>query len=538
MALKLRKKLAIRRTREKPLDAMAHCMPMNADPGHQVSLRELGTVLDEELLRLPEGCRAALVACHLEGQSTAEAAHNLGVPASTLKSRLQRGRELLRSRLERRGVGLSAMGLAVVLSASAASASVPASLVSSTIKAATVFAAGPAAAGVISVKVAALAEGAVNSMSLNKLASALVLVVVVIFAGTSYLLTIPAAEKGSALTTAVKTGNGITFQADAPDKGFKQAWSLEGAWTGVVSDDAKGALYTIGRGRCVELDLAGKKQREFNIPGENGSLVRLATWRGEVPKALLTFTLWSAELKAYDLTGKYLWSYPRFDGIDDIWAGDLNADGSDEVIVGYNGFTGLHVLDATGKLQWKSTAILNVWSVCAGDVLGEGKPQVVTTSAAGKVQLFDAGGKQGKELDAGCYVTVVRIGKVSGKDKAATILVAGNALDEGANPKTVMLARMDGDGAKKWSLKIPAGPLTLARVASAQLASEKPWLAVGMQGGQVHVVDIEKGEILATLKDQGTAPEVCWAHGKGAEAPLLLVATGGKLNAYRVAGNK
>lgn len=314
-------------------------------------------------------------------------------------------------------------------------------------------------------------------------------------------------------------------------KGVQHAWSLEGAWTGVVGEENKGAIYVLGqRGKCLELDSAGKAQREIKFPEDSGSVLRLASWPGERGSGLLTFNVWARELRAYDLDGKQLWSYPR--GIDDVWAFDLTGDKSDEVIVGYNGRTGLHVLDSKGQLLWKSTAIANVWHVCAGDVLGEGTPQVVTTSAVGQVHIFGSDGKKRRDLDAGCYATMVRVGKLSEKDKAATILVAGSARVAEADQKTVVLAALSGDSAKEWSLELPTG--AAPHVYSAYLAPGKPWLAVGMRGGQVHVVDVEKGKAIASVNAQGRLPEVGWAASKDAGTPLLLVATGSKLNAFRV----
>src|SRR5262245_7356088 len=61
--------------------------------------RELGPVLDDELARLPEGCRLPLVLCYLEGKTHAEAARELGCPPGSMSKRLARGRELLRGRL-------------------------------------------------------------------------------------------------------------------------------------------------------------------------------------------------------------------------------------------------------------------------------------------------------------------------------------------------------------------------------------------------------------------------------------------------------
>ena len=167
---------------------------------------------------------------------------------------------------------------------------------------------------------------------------------------------------------------------------------------------------------------------------------------------------------------------------------------------------------------------------------GEGSPQVVTTSAAGKVHVFGNDGKKRKDLDAGCYASMVRVGMPSEKDKAATVLVAGPAIDGEANRKTIILTALSGDGAKKWSVELPAG--TTPHVDSACLAPGKSWLAVAIRGGQVYVVDTEKGEIIAAMSDQGMIAEVGWATSKDAGSPLLLVATGSKLNAFCVAKPK
>jgi hypothetical protein len=97
---------------------------------------------------------------------------------------------MLARRLAQRGVALSGVALAAVLSQKAASAGVPLSVVSSTIKAATVFAAGQAAAtGVIPVKVAALTEGVLKAMMLNKIMRvATVLLIVAAISGAVGLI--------------------------------------------------------------------------------------------------------------------------------------------------------------------------------------------------------------------------------------------------------------------------------------------------------------------------------------------------------------
>ncbi|HLJ96393.1 MAG TPA: RNA polymerase sigma factor, partial [Gemmataceae bacterium] len=79
-----------------------------ADPDAEITWRELQGVLDEELTRLPLKYREPIVHCCLEGATRDEAARQLGWPLGTLKKRLERGREMLRSRLARRGITLSA----------------------------------------------------------------------------------------------------------------------------------------------------------------------------------------------------------------------------------------------------------------------------------------------------------------------------------------------------------------------------------------------------------------------------------------------
>jgi RNA polymerase sigma factor (sigma-70 family) len=95
---KLRRE-AGRRNRVPPLPA-----PESEDVLTELSARELLSLLDHGLAVLPDKFRAPLVMCYLEGQTQDEAAVRLGWPRGTLKGRLERGRELLRGWLRRRGV--------------------------------------------------------------------------------------------------------------------------------------------------------------------------------------------------------------------------------------------------------------------------------------------------------------------------------------------------------------------------------------------------------------------------------------------------
>jgi hypothetical protein len=162
--------------------------------------------------------------------------------------------------------------------------------------------------------------------------------------------------------------------------GLTLAWSLEGHWNGIASDESAGVIYAVGRDRSAEIDIAGQIRREMQRlrcqfgcrPYERrgvivGPGVKLRLARLPHP-TLLTFLIWGRELRAHDLNGNHLWRYPGATGIDDVWISDLNGDQSDEVIVGYNGGTGVHEVAWAGNpplLVVAAGAALNAFHVGA-----------------------------------------------------------------------------------------------------------------------------------------------------------------------------
>ena len=81
---------------------------------------------------MPERLRQPVLLCYLDGRTNLEAARLLDCPASTIKDRLGRAREILRDRLGRRGIALSAMLLILLLSGTARAETLPAGLSSRT----------------------------------------------------------------------------------------------------------------------------------------------------------------------------------------------------------------------------------------------------------------------------------------------------------------------------------------------------------------------------------------------------------------------
>ncbi|HEY7429033.1 MAG TPA: sigma-70 family RNA polymerase sigma factor [Gemmataceae bacterium] len=110
VALKARTKSATRFSQTQLPETLSD---PRSDPLTRLTARELLTVLDEEVQRLPSAQRSAVVLCCLEGHTQEEAARVLGWSTGSLKGHLERGRRRLHVRLTRRGIALSA-ALAVV----------------------------------------------------------------------------------------------------------------------------------------------------------------------------------------------------------------------------------------------------------------------------------------------------------------------------------------------------------------------------------------------------------------------------------------
>lgn len=161
-----------RRCRRKELQ-LADELPSLDDQLSEIERNEVALRLLEELNALPLRYRQPLVLCYMEGHSRSEAAEQMGVSTQTVKGLLARGTRLLRSRLIRRGIALSA-SMAVINSAmSSAQAAAAPSLISSTASLGMSFAlklkvtaSGIKGASLKSVAACALAEKGIIAMTI------------------------------------------------------------------------------------------------------------------------------------------------------------------------------------------------------------------------------------------------------------------------------------------------------------------------------------------------------------------------------------
>ena len=312
-------------------------------------------------------------------------------------------------------------------------------------------------------------------------------------------------------------------------EGLDRAWSVDGAFSGVTTDPAGQSIYAVDRqGRCNVLDPNGKTIRTFNLTGRNHTIARFARGPGG-SEGLLAFGPWGPSVLASRGDGTKLWEETGGQGVDDVWAADLDGDGVDEAIVGYNGSTGLHVFAADGQRRWQRTDMGNVWHVSAGDLDGDGKPEVVSTSARGKVHVFaPLDGTPVHTLDAGVYANMIRTALKGSIPlaKGDIVLVIGTAPAGGDS-----MVALGGDGKIFWRIDVPknTGPCD-----SLAVSPDGKWAAAGFRGGRIYVVDIARGQIVAQGSGQGFIPQVVWAACPNPSTHLLLVATGASVNAFQV----
>jgi RNA polymerase sigma factor (sigma-70 family) len=164
VARRLRRDRSRRRSRERPA-------PVDLTLAHdgRTDDRELHAMLDAEVERLPEKFRSPIILCYFEGMTHDQAAQRLDCPVGTVRSRMAKARELLRSRLSRRGVE-HAHALLLILERPEWTPAVSPSLTARTVAAAMRIAAGQSAsAGAVSLSAATLTQGVLRTMTLTKM---------------------------------------------------------------------------------------------------------------------------------------------------------------------------------------------------------------------------------------------------------------------------------------------------------------------------------------------------------------------------------
>src|SRR5262249_30854448 len=204
---------------------------------------ELHAALHEELGRLPEKYRAPLVLCYLEGHPHEAVARRLGWPIGTVRGRIARGRDLLGTRLIRRGLAPATVLLALGLLPKTAGAG-PVRLVEATVRAGTRVAAGEwVPPGEVPLRVADLEGEVRKAMHLTRLKWATAFALAVAVTGARVAAVVPRALAVVEDTTQVKA----------------ELKKLQGTWVDISYEKAGAKLEEVG-------------EHQLKIDGETFSL--------------------------------------------------------------------------------------------------------------------------------------------------------------------------------------------------------------------------------------------------------------------------
>jgi peroxiredoxin len=266
------------------------------------------------------------------------------------------------------------------------------------------------------------------------------------------------------------------------------------------------------------LDLTGAETSSVPLPGRF-ALIECGRNK-EKGARLLGYNNWGHDVTVVDHSGKKLWSVSSLAGVDGAHWGDLNGDGTDEMIVGMNGGGGLEAWSADGNKLW-SVKLGNVWNQAIISATRNQPARVFATEAGGSVRVFDAQGSPLATLRpnggyyaqmAACRTTdkTIQIAAINGDktavfDETGKIAWTTSAIGNHGGWRTSSFADGDlkGDGGTEWAFIDGSGNLVIAtpngqRISSIAHGKEFVSFAIASQPGKSGVlVTLGKGTVQA-----------------------------------------
>jgi RNA polymerase sigma factor (sigma-70 family) len=280
----LRRQIARRRARDRTVTPRRDA---DADAVADVTWREVQTILDEEIERLPEKLKGPVLLCYLEGKTHNEGAQELGWSLTTVRGRLERARTLLRKGLARRGITLAGALSAALLTEKSAFAALPPFLTISTIKAA--LAEEAAVHGIVSAQVLTVAQGVLQTVFWNKVKVGVAAVfLVMVTSGVGGLALAALGERAETAPThsvearpADQAPRGAGEPADADYRIIQTPLAIwhgrqdQDVACGVITPDAKTLVSGSWDGTLSIWDVATAKERRI-LPGLSPRLQTVA----------------------------------------------------------------------------------------------------------------------------------------------------------------------------------------------------------------------------------------------------------------------
>lgn len=308
----------------------------------------------------------------------------------------------------------------------------------------------------------------------------------------------------------------VAQDVNGPFPGLDTAWTLAGNWTGVAPDrgEAVGAL------RDGYFASVGPEGGFLAEPVRlEGAGERLRLLHSKKDRIILTYTPWSTELSAFGSNGKQLWSHPDGEGINEVAV--IEGPEAGYAAVGHNGSTGIALLDARGKIVWSNKTTLNVWGI-DGWASNGSSAALVVTSVESRLHVFE---KNAGRVDL--RLSFVPHTVCVSSQRPLEFLSTGPRRSDRSRIRVAAVAVA---GSERWSIDLPH---TGDWVDSMAATNEPSWLAIGVRGGAVYVIEVVSGHIIGYIDGMGFRPQLAWMLRRDAP-PLLVVASGNSLSAFHV----
>ena len=237
------------------------------------------------------------------------------------------------------------------------------------------------------------------------------------------------------------------------------------------------------------LDLTGAETSSLPLPGRFAR-IEFGRNRDGGPR-LLGYSNWGSEVTVLDHSGKKSWSVSTPSGVDGAHWGDLDGDGSDEMVVGMNGGGGLQALSKDGKKLW-SVELGNVWNQAVISATTNQPARVLATEAGGSVKVFDARGNLQNTLrpNGGYYaqmaacragdqtiqIIAINNNRTVAFDDTGKVAWTTSAIGNNGGWRSCSFAAGDikGDGTQAWAFIDGAGELIIAATAGQKISSIAP----------------------------------------------------------------
>ena len=139
-------------------------------------------------------------------------------------------------------------------------------------------------------------------------------------------------------------------------------------------------------------------------------------------------------------------------GINDSTSGNVLGNGNIEIVVGFNGSSGLILFDQKGKKIWQKTDG-NVWHV----EVPETREEILHSNADGELRVRNANGEVVRRYLPGYYVSNFTLTRWGDEAKAGHILVPSSDSAQGQNKPVVFV--LDATGVPVSRFDAPFGDL-------------------------------------------------------------------------------